>query len=175
MKKCKQCGEVKPSNQFRRYYGGRKGHYTRCLICEKVNSRYKYLVHKINRSDIEEGELQSIETLYTEQRTIGLEPPNTKKEAREPDVQTIIGGLLNKYKTVATVLIKSPAELQEWLVRDLTEEPEYYDRIYDDLKKRFRPLVSVGAGFTPVYDETHKEALEAILNRFCEYEDTYYK
>ena len=38
-KTCKQCGVIKPLEQFRNYYGGRKGTYTVCKSCEKINSR----------------------------------------------------------------------------------------------------------------------------------------
>jgi len=34
---CKQSGETKPLDQFRRYYGGRKGTYKTCKFCEKIN------------------------------------------------------------------------------------------------------------------------------------------
>ena len=35
-KTCKQCGELKPIEQFRKYYGGRKGTYTTCKTCENI-------------------------------------------------------------------------------------------------------------------------------------------
>ena len=46
VKTCRQCGEIKPLSQFRKYYGGRKGTYKMCKVCERVNSREKYLFAK---------------------------------------------------------------------------------------------------------------------------------
>ena len=57
-KTCKQCGVIKPLEQFRNYYGGRKGTYTICKTCEKINSRVKYLEGKSELNDKEKAELQ---------------------------------------------------------------------------------------------------------------------
>ena len=43
VKICKQCGQIKPIEQYRKYYGGRKGTYKVCKSCEKINARAKYL------------------------------------------------------------------------------------------------------------------------------------
>ena len=67
-KPCKQCGIIKPIEQFRNYYGGRKGTYTICKTCEKINSRVKYLEGKKELNDNEKLELQSIYQLWETQR-----------------------------------------------------------------------------------------------------------
>ena len=69
-----------------------------------------------------------------------------------------------------------PAELSRWLTEPLTEEPEYYqDEVYEQLKAKFRPKTKIDPDtMLPVYDDTYKPILDSILERFDNYEDTYY-
>ena len=57
-----------------------------------------------------------------------------------------------------------------------TEEPDYYlDEVYEQLRSKYRPVLRIDtATMLPVYDETHAEVLERILERFNDYEDNYY-
>jgi len=66
-----------------------------------------------------------------------------------------------------------PAELAEWLTRPLTEEPEYYEDIYFKLREKYMPVVGVSSEGVQLHDETYKEILDQILERFDEYEDNY--
>ena len=56
------------------------------------------------------------------------------------------------------------------------EEPEYYqDEIYEQLKAKFRPKIKIDPDtMLPVYDDTYKPVLDKVLERFDNYEDTYY-
>jgi hypothetical protein len=72
---CKRCGAAKPLSQFRKYYGNRKGHYTFCLECEKLETRRKYLKSKTSLTDYEQHELESIEKLYAMRMKRGLKVP----------------------------------------------------------------------------------------------------
>lgn len=186
---CKQCGELKPIEQYRKYYGGRKGHYNTCKICEKINARYKYLKSKGESIDYsEESELYKIEKLYEVQRAAGLQPPRKDAERNKPLVDSL-DDMIAKYKPVVptkpdanwvvdgvTQSVTIPADLQLWLKCELTEEPDYYlDDVYEELKAKFRPQLRIDtATMQPVYDDTYKDVLDKILSRFYDYEDTYY-
>lgn len=186
-KNCKQCGQLKPIEQFRKYYGGRKGHYNVCKMCEKINSRAKYLRAKgESMNHEEEAELSKIEKLYEVQRKAGLQPP-TKSERNKPLVDDL-DAMIAQYQPVEPRIIPVPlgapqviartipAELQMWLKCDLTEEPDYYlDEVYEDLKSKFRPQTHIDqATLQPVYDDTYKVVLEQILDRFYKYEEEYW-
>lgn len=178
---CKQCGELKPIEQFRKYYGGRKGTYNTCKLCEKINARAKYLKAKgdLNRSDAEHAELLKIYQLYDAQRAVGLQPPREQAGRNTPLVDSL-DDMINVYVTQKENMrvkhVDAPAELQVWLRCELTEEPDYYlEEVYEELKTKFRPQLCIDqAVMQPVYDDTYKETLDAILSRFYEYEDTYY-
>lgn len=181
-KTCKQCGELKPIEQFRKYYGGRKGHYNTCKVCEKINARAKYLRSKGDTIDYaEESELSKIEKLYEVQRAAGLQPPSSG-ERRKPLVDSL-DDMIAKYKPVTPTEpfddepVIVPADLQLWLQCDLHEEPDYYlDDVYEELKAKYRPQLSINTDtMQPVYDETYKEALDKILERFYAYEEKYWE
>ena len=75
-KTCTHCGELKPISCFRKYYGGRKGHYRYCKTCEKLNTRHKYLVGKGDAATQQEREeLAKLIRLYELRETLGLETP----------------------------------------------------------------------------------------------------
>lgn len=171
MIKCKQCGDVLPEDMFRQYYNS-PGRYRVCLKCEKINSRAKYLTRKGDKATkAEKDELARIEQLYEYQRLMGLKPPRRRKDVQEKLDE--FDRILQKYKEAANTV---PVELQEWLSAELTLEPEVYtDEIYDSLVKKYKPIVGLDPDTQmPVYDETHSETLAKILERFCEYEDSYY-
>lgn len=170
-KKCKQCGEIKPLSNFRPYYSG-SGTYTVCNVCEKINSRAKYLTRKGDKAtDADRAELARIQQLYQYQRLVGLKPPQTAAYKRVVDE---LDRLLNNYKNTAE---KGPEELRRWLTEELTEDPDYYnDHVYERLLSKYRPMIRVDSEtLTPVYDETYATELNQILERFNKYEDEYYK
>ena len=188
VKTCKQCGELKPISQFRRYYGGRKGTYTMCKQCERINSREKYLVAKGESiSQQEATELDKIHTLYEYQRSLGLQPPT--RQTRRAALNADLDDMLSKYKDMAeqaassapsifdSVMDNAPYELTKWLIVDLDQEPDYYlDEVYDKLCDIYRPCVGIDkASMMPVYDNKYKAILDRILERFNDYEDSYYE
>lgn len=184
-KTCKQCGELKPIEQFRKYYGGRKGTYTTCKTCEKINSRAKYLTNKGDKcSETEVTELNKIHELWEVQRMAGLQPPR-ENTGRTVPITESLDDMIGKYKQQAEVVrevvqavgdIDVPAELSRWLTETLTEEPEYYqDEVYDSLKAKYRPKTKIDQDtMLPVYDDTYLPILDKILERFDNYEDEYY-
>lgn len=172
MKQCKQCGEIKPIEQFRNYYGGRQGTYTMCKACERINSRAKYLERKGDKmNDVEHEELDKIYKLYEAQRACGLNPPKSVMGKQVALVDTL-DSLIEQY----TNRQPEESELEQWLHKPLTEDPDYYlDMVYEELKVRYRPVIRVDPEtLMPIYDETHKDVLDKILERFNNYEDQYY-
>lgn len=184
-KQCKQCGEIKPIEQFRQYYGGRKGTYTVCKMCEKINSRAKYIERKGETvTSAESEELNKIYRLYDAQRACGLQPPR-RESGRNTKLVDNLDSLIASYTARANQYTESvneldtaqtPPELLEWLTKELTEDPEYYlDEVYEVLKNKYRPALRIDAAtLLPVYDDTHKTVLDKILARFNEFEDSYY-
>ena len=184
-KTCKQCAELKPIEQFRKYYGGRKGHYTTCKTCEKINSRAKYLTNKGDKcSEAELEELAKIHELWDAQRAAGLQPPR-ENTGRKVPLSESLDDMIGKYKQQAEAVQEVvqavnvsdiPAELSHWLTEPLTEEPEYYqDEVYEQLKSTYRPKTKIDPdSMLPVYDDTYKSILDKILERFDNYEDKYY-
>jgi hypothetical protein len=188
---CKQCGELKPIEQYRKYYGGRKGHYNTCKLCEKINARAKYLRSKGESMDYdEERELSKIEKLYEAQRAAGLQPPG-KSERSKPIVDSLDDMIAKYSQTTSNIIPISakaivdgdveiikpvPADLQLWLKCDLNEDPDYYlDEVYEELKTKYRPQLRIDtATMQPVYDDTYKKVLDEVLDRFYAYEDAYY-
>lgn len=189
VKTCRQCGELKPITQFRKYYGGRKGTYKMCKACERINSREKYLRAKGDELNWEEeAELDKIHELYECQRRMGLQPPT--KQERRATIADELDGMLDKYRGMAAkvteaaqstagvnLLIDAPSDLIKWLTEPLTQEPDYYmDDVYEKLVDTYRPCIGIdNEKMMPVYDEKYKVILDHILERFTDYEDTYYE
>lgn len=181
-KTCKQCGVIKPIEQFRNYYGGRTGTYTMCRSCEKINSRVKYLENKANLCDKESEELEAIFRLWETQRALGYQPPRTTPKGQKPVVETVLE-MIDTYKSRAEALVDitgdtldAPPELLKWLTVDLTEDPDYYlDDIYDGLRASYKPVLRIDeTAMMPVYDESFADILDKILERFYRYEEDYY-
>lgn len=187
---CRQCGELKSINEFRRYYTGRKGTYKMCKACERINYRVKYLTGLSNMPPALEEELEKIYKLWDMQRAMGLEPPdwNLSNKETSTDPLTQLELMTNKVasiplQVVEAISITSPyvtaprARLYHWLTCKLDENtsPEYYlEDIYNTLKDQFRPKIGIDtATHLPVYDETYMPALTYILDRFYRFEDTY--
>lgn len=162
IKKCKQCGVMKPPEQFRTYYGGRKGRYKTCLTCEKINSRYKYLTAKVDFSEAEQAESEKIDQLYQLQRERGLKPPGTLGHTVDLQAE------LDRYKEPDV-----PEELAKWLDEDLSKHTVEFlqETVADQLLKSYRPVLSMDGNYKPVYDETYREVINKILKRFDDYED----
>lgn len=189
VKTCKQCGEIKPLAQFRKYYGGRKGTYTMCKACERINSREKYLRAKGESMNWdEEAELDKIHELYEYQRRMGLQPPT--KQERRTSVIDELDGMLDKYRDMSAQVVQAarqnaginlladaPHDLIKWLSEPLTQEPDYYvDEVYEKLVDTYRPCIGIDKDkMMPVYDNKYKAILDKILERFTDYEDTYYE
>lgn len=186
VKTCKQCGELKPITRYRKYYGGRRGTYKVCLDCERINSREKYLSSKETRTTEEEAELAKIHALYDCQVKVGLQPP--VKQGRRKPLTEDLNDMIKKYAAMSaavaqdtpkaeTVVDAAPYELTRWLTEPLDKEPDYYlDEVYENLKDTYRPCTGINKStMMPEYDNTYKDVLDRILDRFNDYEDSYYE
>lgn len=172
-KQCRQCGEIRPISEFRRYYGGLNGTYTKCKQCEKLNSRVKYLERKGDKAtEADKAELAKLHQVYELQRVCGYKPPQ-RRGVSSAGLDNIIEVLSAKATEKAAV----PAELQNWLTEELTDVPEYYlDTVYADLRRKYMPVKFVDKDtILPIYDDTYASVIEQILDRFNAYEDEYYK
>jgi hypothetical protein len=197
LKTCKQCGEKKTINQYRKYYNSRKGYYNTCKSCEKINTRYKYLLKKRNTNGIESltenecAELNKLDTLFELLRANGLQPPEfgSKHRRSDPDIMNTVDSLMQKHeqnfnelqelsdKVGMAVSGTVPQELQEWLTKDLSDnEPEYLQEVvYDALKAKYRPQTGLDSiTMLPMFDNTYRDILNKILERFDAYEEDYY-
>ena len=72
---CARCGIEKPIEEFRKYYGGRKGRYTYCKECERIEQRRKNLIKKPTLTPEQQIELDKIERLYKLRASQGLSIP----------------------------------------------------------------------------------------------------
>lgn len=181
---CKQCGMEKALDQFRAYYGGRKGHYKICKTCEKINSRKKYLVAKKVRSEADEQELQDIYALYDKQRSLGLAPPKDKGKRSN----IVLKEELERYEALVPAVVEEdtfvptpdnpvPPDILVWLntpICDLTEIPDYYYDIHDELVNKYNPVTHLDPDtLKAVRKQTYKEELSKILMMFDSYNDSY--
>ena len=79
-KMCSYCGQEKSLDDFRDYYDGRKGKYTFCKECERIESRRKYLMRRGDACTPEQKqELEDIAALYKARAAHGLNAPGLKR------------------------------------------------------------------------------------------------
>jgi len=142
-------------------------------------------------------EAQKIRELYTMLESRGLHTPLSKLP---PDVSEnsssirTIDKLLDFYasptqpsaqRPTAKLAIPTeskvdvPTELQKWLDESAEDwiasdlHPEYLqETVYESLKAKYRPQIGIDQErFIPIYDDTYKTVLNAILRKFDEYEE----
>lgn len=162
--RCKQCGTEKLKQDFRLYYNQSGKRYTICLDCERINSRRKYLLKKSGRTVSEQAELDDIHKLYDLQRAAGLKPPSSRTG------HSTLSDQMQQFST-------TPADLQEWLDKDLTGTvPEENDAQYNLLKKKYMPVIGLNMEtIMPIYDTRFKTQLDDLAEKLENYEDTYWR
>jgi len=97
----------------------------------------------------------------------------------EPTATFKAGDATESIPVSSFVELEVPEELQYWLDVDTQEwidndiSPEYLqETIYESLKAKYRPQIGVDKErFIPIYDDTYKTVLNAILRRFDDYEE----
>lgn len=96
-KVCKFCGQEKSVDNFRHYYDGRRGTYTYCRDCERIETRRKYLTRRGDKCTPEQiQELQEIHTLYQARAAKGLHAPGVTP--KKPSVADLVEQQLNRLK-----------------------------------------------------------------------------
>ena len=175
---CRQCGKNLPVSMFRAYGQGRKGTHRRCKSCESLNLRFKYLKRKHTLSDKELKEVDSIIEIYKELKSFGYEVPTDSISVSDrlieykQHIEDIKDTTVRKHSVDTEV----PSELLYWLTAPLIDKPpEYYiDIVYEKLQDKYAPFTNYNADTSlPERSPVYKEQLNAILERFYEYEDTY--
>lgn len=190
LKRCQQCGEIRPIDEFRQYYNRNKtkepGRYRTCKQCEALNQRYKYLTSKFNKNAIteeESAEREQIEQIYDMLREAGLKPPGyTSLQSPKESITHNMLEVAMKRRAEAMADAErqdedeTPPELLEWLDKDLDSyKPEYLlETVYEDLKERYMPAVGTNPDLSERRDERYRNILNRILERFYDYEDTYW-
>lgn len=175
-KKCKQCGKWKSIDDFRKY-SNRNGTHTMCRSCESINTARIRLEKKVQSgaaTDDEQETLNKIYKLYDVQRSRGLEPPAIVSSA---SLSAQLDSALAEYEHQA---LTGEAELREWLTKDLSSidlaaDEDYLDNVMAELDKKYRPVVGRDE-FTlkPIYDETYKDLLNGISERFDKYTEEFW-
>lgn len=169
MKRCKQCGILKESEEFRQYtYAKEKetaGRYCTCKACENINQKYKRALFTVENSKVDDTEEQyeefkrarevvmKTEMLYEVLRMRGLHVAvGAKKEAKVSidAVDAMLAFYVEPEKpkvlTAIPVPLSIPDDLAEWLKGSFEEwmeaglSPEYLqETVYESLKAKYRP------------------------------------
>lgn len=177
MKRCKQCGELHDDSMYRPYYNGRTGRYKICLICEKVNTRFKYLNGKATLNTKEQEELSKIHRLYELQTERGLQPPGSRHTIPPLNLDNLLQKQQDSIDKELQFVVDDtiPEALKFWLTADLSPYTdkigELQDVVAPSLLDEFRPQIGVDESFKPVYDETYRDVVNQILKRFDDFED----
>lgn len=80
------------------YYGGRKGSYSFCRTCERIEARYKYLKKLGDKATPEQlDELAKIEKLYELQVANGLSAPGYRKRCIQESTSSIVDAMLEGF------------------------------------------------------------------------------
>ena len=199
LKKCKQCGKWKAQDDFR-VYSNRNSYHTKCKKCESLNASRIRLEKKVQSGAAttkDRETLSNIYKLYEVQRGLGLKPPTVTSNA---PLSVVVESALAEYSSYSDKALQAgsaaaptttPApneqvastddsELQEWLTKDLSNidlaaDEDYLDNIMDKLDKKYRPVVGRDE-FTlkPIYDETYKDLLNEISERFDKYTEEFW-
>lgn len=185
-KTCKQCGRSLALPNFRRYYPRgaaaqkqkelKVGYNTVCKECEAFNAKVNRIYKSSKRTQEQQKLLDDAAIFYKELASKGLEPKGRyasdilvdahSKRASSysdsiKDAHTFMNSILNP--VVNDTLVD---EYNKLLKLDLTEEPDVYQAMLDELRER-----SVGADgrVRPEY----KEIFTKVAERIDAYEDNY--
>lgn len=187
-KTCKQCGRSLALPNFRRYYPRgaaaqkqkgaalKVGYNTVCKECEAFNAKVNYIYKSSKRTQEQQKLLDDAAVFYKALADKGLEPKgryasdilvdaHSKRASRHSDsikdARTFMNSILEPTTNDALV-----DDYNKLLKLDLTEEPDVYQAMLDELRER-----SVGADgrVRPEY----KEIFTKTAERIDAYEDNY--
>lgn len=203
-KKCMQCGVVKPEKQFKIKYSLADGTPQRskfCRQCEADTKLFNDLSAAGQLTEQQQGILSKFRTIFLLLERQGLSTPMSRSRkapqqsvsARLEELGDIVGMSTESQvaaKPMSTPLVEASADitpdaaaqLNAWLVEDFSVwyaknyEPDYLASvIYPTLKATYRPEVGWDdEAMLPLYDDTCKQQLDTISDRFWDYEDWYH-
>lgn len=178
MKICQQCGRQLVDSQFRSYYprGNKKapkvGSNTICVTCEALNAKVNRLwkIEEDCRSAEQQRLLDDAALFYKELANRGLSPKGKYAAyvLGQDSGQSMDEVFKDLFKTVLTpeVVPEYMEEYSRLLTMDLTEEPDVYHDMLDELlSKTCGPGGKALSEYKDVYNQT--------LERFDDYEDNY--
>lgn len=184
-KTCKQCGRSLALPNFRRYYPRgaaaqkqkgaalKVGYNTVCKECEAFNAKVNRIYKSSKRTQEQQKLLDDAAIFYKELASKGLEPKgryatdilggintNSSSDSIE-DARNFMNSILNPVANDTLV-----DDYNKLLKLDLTEEPDVYQAMLDELRER-----SIGADghVRPEY----KEIFTKTAERIDAYEDNY--
>lgn len=175
-KKCKQCGRTLSIEAYRRYtprgrgiYDTTTGYHTVCKECENFNQTVNsaYSRPESERTPYQQELLVKAKTVYEKLHSSGLEPKgryakdilNIHKETTH-STDIYISAMLGE-STDSVV-----DEFKQLLEIELTEEPDVYNDMLDELEERC-------AGPDGRVKSEYKDIYMQVLERFNDYEDNY--
>ena len=187
-KTCKQCGRLLALPNFRRYYPRgaaaqkqkeaalKVGYNTVCKECEAFNAKVNYIYKLDKRTQEQQKLLDDAAVFYKALADKGLEPKGRyasdilvdahSKRASSysdslKDARNFMNSILNPVANDTLV-----DEYNKLLRLDLTEEPDVYQAMLDELRER---SVGTDGRVRPEY----KEIFTKTAERIDAYEDNY--
>ena len=187
-KTCKQCGRLLALPNFRRYYPRgaaaqkqkeaalKVGYNTVCKECEAFNAKVNYIYKSDKRTQEQQKLLDDAAVFYRALADKGLEPKGRyasdilvdahSKRASSysdslKDARNFMNSILNPVANDTLV-----DEYNKLLRLDLTEEPDVYQAMLDELRER---SVGTDGRVRPEY----KEIFTKTAERIDAYEDNY--
>jgi hypothetical protein len=171
-RKCKQCTELKPINQFRRYCqttltGDRsESRYRYCLNCERVNNGYKHAKRTNNLQSMVEFEA-CYKLLIAKG---GIIPGMSQKVSAYDALHETIK--LAQAPKVSTDDITSWT-IDEWLTKDLTQFSFDFinDYVSGPLRDKLKPILRFDQETgQEIRDTTNQDTFNQILYRMDDLE-----
>lgn len=182
---CKQCGRSLVLSNFRRYYPRgaaaqkqkgaalKVGYNTVCKECEAFNAKVNRIYKSSKRTQEQQKLLDDAAIFYKELASKGLEPKgryatdilggiNTSSSSDSiEDARNFMNSILNPVANDTLV-----DEYNKLLKLDLTEEPDVYQAMLDELRER---SIGTDGRVRPEY----KEIFTKTAERIDAYEDNY--
>ena len=197
VKRCAQCGMLREATEFRLYtysrQKGTQGRYRICKSCENLNTKYKRYKKALADPNTQPVVavratefVNKMDKLYSmldaKGYHVAVEPQQSSEHSETEDIDKLLA-----FYTQQTVEIQPsipadvPSDLLSWLNADAQEwadagfAPEYLqETIYESLKAKYRPQIGFDQNRgLPIFDDTYKDTLNAILRKFDDYEDAY--
>ena len=185
-KTCKQCGRSLTLPNFRRYYPRgaaaqkqkemKVGYNTVCKECEAFNAKVNYIYKLDKRTQEQQKLLDDAAVFYKALADRGLEPKGRYAsdilvDARSKRASSYTDSIKNAHNFMNSILEPTTNDAlvdgyNKLLKLDLTEEPDVYQAMLDELRER---SIGTDGRVRPEY----KEIFTKTAERIDAYEDNY--